>query len=301
MSEPPNLNRLRYFTATVKAGSFTKAADRLGVAKTVVSHQVARLEEELQVALLKRTTRKLHLTETGRRFYDRAVALLSDADDAFGEASRGVETPTGTLTVTAPIYYGQAVVAPAVAEFIRRFPGVGAEVKFDDALLDLIDADVDVAIRLGWLADSALQMRRLGSFRQMLVAAPALVAKATGLRSPAELEALPWIGNRLLRHPLEWGFTKGKEQERVAGKPVIMADKTPATYACVLAGAGITVLPDFVVMRDLAEGRLAHVLPEWSLPDGGVYAVYPEARFRTARVRRFIEVLAEIERGRAST
>jgi len=299
MSNPPNLNRLRYLTATVEAGSFTRAADRLGVAKTVVSQQVQQLEKELQVSLLKRTTRKLNLTEIGRDFYNRAVAILRDAEDAFGEASRGSETPTGTLTVTAPMHYGQAVVAPALAAFLKRFPNVGIEVKFDDALLDLVDADVDVAIRLGWLADSALHARRLGSFRQVLACAPALANGASGALSPAALAALPWIGNRLLRHPLEWTFARGEEKVTVTGRAAIMADKTAATHACVLAGAGVAVLPDFVVRQDLEDGRLLHLLPEWTLPEGGIYAVYPEARFRTARVRRFIEVLAEAERERS--
>ncbi len=298
MRRQPNLNRLRYFVATVGAGSFTAAADRLGVAKTVVSHQVAQLEAELQVTLLKRTTRKLHLTEAGRQFYDRAVAILLDADDAFAEVARGSETPNGTLSVTAPIDYGQAVVAPAVAEFVRRFRGVGVELKFDDALLDLIDADVDVAIRLGWLADSTMLMRRLGGFRQLLVCSPVLVESAKRALSPTGLDALPWVGNRLLRHPLDWTFENGGEAATVTGTPAIMADKTPTAYACILAGAGIGVLPDFVVWRDLAEGRLLHLLPEWTLPDGGIYAVYPEGRYRAARVRRFIEVLSETEQRR---
>lgn len=298
MQDAPNLNRLRYFTATVEAGSFTSAAERLGVAKTVVSHQVARLEEELHVSLLKRTTRKLRLTDAGRQFHERAVAILRDADDAFAEVAKGNETPTGTLTVTAPSDYGQAVVAPAVADFLRRFPGVLADVAFDDAVVDLIDAEVDVAIRLGWLTDSNLQMRRLGSFRQLLICAPDLAQRAAHVASPEDLTALPWVGNKLLRHPLDWAFSRGEQQRRVIGTSAIMADKTPATHACVLAGGGVSVLPDFVVASDIAAGRLIHLLPDWCLPDGGIYAVYPEARFRSARVRHFIALLAEIERKR---
>jgi len=298
--DAPNLNRLRYFTATVETGSFTRAAERLGVAKTVVSHQIARLEEELRVALLKRTTRKLHLTDAGRRFHERAMAILREADDAFAEAAQGVETPTGTLTVTAPSDYGRAVVAPAMAAFLARFPAVRAEVTFDDAVLDLIDAEVDVAIRLGWLPDSGLQMRRLGSFRQLLVCTPDMARHAAGALSPDALGAMPWIGNRLLRHPLDWTFSREGEERRCTGSPVVMADKTPATHACVLAGCGLAVLPDFVVAADLAAGRLVHLLPQWSLPDGGVHAVFPEARFRSARVRHFIDVLADIERRRSA-
>ncbi|MGV1753530.1 LysR substrate-binding domain-containing protein [Agrobacterium sp. CG674] len=301
IKDAPNLNRLRYFAATVEAGSFTRAAEHLGVAKTVVSHQVAKLEEELRVALLKRTTRKLHLTDAGRRFYERAIGILRDSDDAFGEAAQGVETPAGTLTVTAPCDYGQAVVAPAITEFLRRFPGLQANVTFDDTVIDLIDAEVDVAIRLGWLANSALQMRRLGTFRQLLVCAPGFAARSPNATLPTQLSALPWVGNRLLRQPLEWTFSHGAQKSHVVGTLAIMADKTPTTHACVLAGGGLSVLPDFVVAADIAAGRLIHLLPEWRLPEGGVFAVYPEARFRPARVRHFIDVLAEIENKRSAT
>lgn len=298
MRDAPNLNRLAYFIGVVEAGSFTAAAERLGIAKTVVSHQVSRLEEELQATLLKRTTRKLQLTETGRSFYDRAVAILRDAEEAFGEATRGATIPTGTLTVTAPVEYGQTVVARAIAAFLQRFPHLNVEVKFDDALVDLVSADFDIAIRLGWLADSTHQMRKLGSFRQLLVCAPSLARSSPEPQSPADLEKWPWIGNRVLKHPLDWTFSNAKKTVALSGRAAVMADMTPAAYACVLAGAGITVLPDFMVQRDLTEGRLIHVLPQWSLPEGGIYAVYPAARFRPARVRHFVDLLIETDRQR---
>lgn len=300
MPEAPNLNRLRYFTSVVEAGSFTAAAARLGLAKTVVSHQVMQLEDELRIALLVRTTRKLQLTESGRWFYERAAALLRDAAEAFGEASQGATEPTGTLSITAPIGYGEIVVAPVIGEYLRRFPLMSVDVRFDDTLLDLIATNVDVAIRLGWLPDSSHPSRRLGSFRQALVCTPEFARTLPRDLAPKDLEDVPWIANRLLKRPLDWTFSRGRERVAISARAIVWADMTPATLACVIAGAGVTVLPDCLVHRAVAEGRLVRLLPGWTLPEGGIHAVYPAARFRPAKVRCFIEMLIVAERKRAA-
>lgn len=296
MKSALNLNRLVYFTTVVETGSFTAAGERLGVAKAVVSHQVAKLEEELRVTLLARTTRKLQTTEQGRWFYDRANALLQDADAAYGEVSQTAVEPTGTLVVTAPIEYGVSTVAPAVATFIRRYPLMTVEVTFDDIIVDLVAANIDVAIRLGWLADSSNQSRRLGTFRQVLACAPLLAKTLPKSLAPADLEKVPWVANRILKTPLQWTFSRGEEAVTINGRAAVTADMSPAAVACVLAGAGVSVFPDFMVEREMGDGRMVPLLTDWSLPEGGIYAVYPAARFRPAKVRLFVELLAEAER-----
>lgn len=204
MNGPPNLNRLRYFTAVVEAGSFTAAADRLGIAKTVVSHQVAQLEAELSATLLVRNTRKLQLTENGRWFYERASVILREADAAFGEIAQAAAEPTGTLTITAPVEYGQTIVAPTITAFIERFPQMNVELKFTDTLVNLVTANIDVAVRVGWLEDSNHPMRRLGSFRQLVVCSPSFAGRLPADPTPKDLEKMAWIGNRVLKRPLDW-------------------------------------------------------------------------------------------------
>lgn len=299
MSSAPNLNRLRYLTAVVEAGSFTAAADRLGVAKTVVSHQVAQLEAELSTTLLVRSTRKVQLAESGRRFYVRAAAILGDAEAAFGEIAQTAVEPSGTLTITAPVEYGQTVVAPTITAFVERFPLMNVEVKFTDKLVDLVTADVDIAVRLGWLADSSNPMRRLGSFRQLLVCSPSFAKDLPADPSPGDLTDVRWVGNRVLKRPLQWVFERDGEQVELIAKGVVMADTTPATMSCVAAGAGISVLPDFLVVPEIRAGRLVRLLGDWSLPEGGIHIVFPNVRFRPAKVRRFLEMLVEAERERA--
>ncbi|MUZ99650.1 LysR family transcriptional regulator [Agrobacterium vitis] len=259
MSDLLNLNRLIFFTAVVEAGSFTAAADRMGVAKAVVSHQIARLEEELGVTLLMRTTRRLHATEDGKLFYQRCVLILREAEAAYGEMSLRNAEPSGTLTLTAPLDYGAAVVAPTIAEYRKANPQMHVDVIFDDSVSDLIAEKIDLSIRVGWLSDSSHQARRLGTFEQILVATPAVASGIAANLAPADVAHLPWIANRALRNALRWTFSRGKEETvTVEAQPTVTTDKTPTAYACMAAGVGVAVFPDYMVEADVRAGKLVH-------------------------------------------
>jgi DNA-binding transcriptional LysR family regulator len=295
-----NLNRLAYFTAVVDTGSFTAAAARLGITKAVVSQQVARLEGELGTTLLVRTTRRVGPTEAGRAFHARCVIILRESEDAFVAVGRAAESPIGTLRLTAPFDYGTAVVVPALAEFTRRYPACRAALSLSDKTLDLVSGQLDVAIRVGWLEDSSFVARRIGSFRQLLVCAPSLAGAVSRLGKPEDLQALPFIANTALRQPLDWEFSRPRAEPRVVrGRSTLAIDATPAVHAAVLAGAGLAVLPDYLVHADIASGRLLHVLPGWNLPSGGIHAVFPAARLRPAKVSAFLEVLTGQEKLRS--
>lgn len=281
-------------------GSFTAAADRLGVAKAVVSHQVSKLEEELGTALLIRTTRRLRTTEAGRRFYERCIVVLREAENAIEEVSSETGTPVGTLMLTAPLDYGAKVVAPALALYLQRHPQMQADLTFTDVKFDLVDNELDLSIRVGWLEDSSAQARRIGTFEQHLVCSPAYAGQIGRVARPGALEAAKWIANGALKEPLRWLFAKGDEKVVVTGKSVVSANGTEASYVCVLAGIGLAVMPDYQVVQDIAAGRLVRLLPGWSLPAGGIHAVYPRAKYRPARVRAFVDILEAMERERRS-
>lgn len=296
-----NLNRLVFFTATIEAGSFTAAADRLGVAKAVVSHQVARLEAELGVTLLMRTTRRLHATEEGKLFYERCVLILRQAEQAYGEVSSQSAEPAGTLTLTAPLDYGVTVVVPTIADYLKAYPQMRVDVIFDDSVSDLVAEGIDLSIRVGWLKDSSHQARRLGSFEQVVVATPEIAARLVDGASPAEAAALPWIANRVLKNALRWTFShRSLEAVTVDMQSVMTTDKTPSAYACMLGGIGVSVFPDYMVEADLKVGRIVQLFPDWSLPTGGIHAVFPPARFQPAKVRSFVDMLVVAERRRQS-
>ncbi|GGZ30825.1 LysR family transcriptional regulator [Asticcacaulis endophyticus] len=292
MAKHMNLNRLAYFTAVVETQSFTAAAARLGTTKAVVSQQVARLEEELGTSLLIRTTRHVRATETGMGFYARCVIILREAEDAFDAMAEGATLPSGILRLTVPFDYGISVIVPKVAAFTARYPGCEVDLSLKDEAVDLISGHIDMAIRVGWLTDSSLQARRIGAFKQILVAGSQMALVVSGLKSPEALEALPFIANGALRHPLQWSFSRGEIDRKSARlHAAITIDATLAVLAAVRAGAGLSVLPDYVANPMIASGELIHVLPEWELPSGGIFVVFPAARYRPANVRAFVDML----------
>ncbi|WP_197735901.1 LysR family transcriptional regulator [Stella humosa] len=294
MIDPKSLNRLVYFVAVVETRAFTRAAERLGVTKAVVSQQVARLEAELGTSLLVRTTRRVEPTEAGRMLHARAATILREAEDAFAELDHANSAPRGTLRLTAPTDYGTITVVPAVTEFLRRHPACRAEIRLNDRRLDLQSGDLDLSIRVGWLADSSMHARRIGHFEQVLVAAPDFADDIAKMSAPGDLATVPFVANLALRDPLAWQFARGDgEREGFQASAAMAIDTTQAVHAAVLCGAGLSVLPDFLVAADLAAGRLVEVLPQWRLPSGGIHAVFPTARFRPSRVGAFVDLLAQ--------
>lgn len=293
-----NLKRLAYFAAVVETGSFTAAAERLGITKAVVSQQVARLEREFRTTLLTRTTRRVTATDAGKAFHERCALILKEAHDAFDALGEGATEPSGTLRLTAALDYGITTIVPAITEFTRRFPQCKVDAVLSDQSLDLMSGQVELAIRVGWLTDLSVQSRQIGSFRQLLVAAPSWQGQVAGFVTPQDVAQLPFVANTALREPARWSFSRGElERQSVTVRAVISMDATLAVREAVRYGAGLSVLPDYAVAEDLAAGRLVQMLPEWALPSGGIHAVFPTARFRPAKVRAFVDLLQETTAG----
>ena len=294
-----NLKRLAYFAEVVETGSFTAAAERLGITKAVVSQQVARLEEAFQTTLLIRTTRSVRPTDEGRAFYERCARILVETQEAFDGLNADDRAPSGTLRLTAPFDYGVAMVVPALAEFRRLFPTCSADLSISDRTLDPVEKDIELAVRVGWLADSGLRARKIGTFQQMLVGTPECADQLGSTASPETLTSLPFVANSVLKEPLAWRFSRGDLQERlIMPAAAIVIDATLGVLEAVRAGVGVSVLPDFTVQADLESGRLVRLLPDWNLEEGGIYAVTPPTRFRPTRVKAFLGVLSDAERRR---
>ncbi|RDI97971.1 LysR family transcriptional regulator [Dyella solisilvae] len=291
MAGEVNLNRLAIFVALVQAGSFTAAAEALGMTKAMVSQHIARLERELGVTLLLRSTRRMTLTEAGTAFHAACVRILGEAEAAIEQVGRNQDMPSGTLRLTATGDYGTAVVAPALADFMRAHPLLQVDLALSDHVSDLIAERFDLAIRMGRLRDSNLRSARLSSFRQLLVAAPAYLARRGEPRTPAELPGHDWVALALLSSPLRWTFGAPDGSRRtVRARQVAQANNVAAAHALVLHGAGISVLPDYLVTDDVREGRLVVLLAQYALPECGIYAVYP-GKQPPAKVRAFIDHL----------
>jgi DNA-binding transcriptional LysR family regulator len=286
-----NLNRLVIFVRVVEAGSLTGAARHLGLTKTMVSTHMQRLEAEIGASLLIRTTRKLSLTDAGEAFYDACRRIVGDAERAVAEAAQDTAEPRGRLRITAPIDYGATVVAPVIVAMQRMYPALDIELLAGDRTLDLVADGIDVAVRIGRLADSSLQAVRIGTFRDWLVAAPDLFSRHPAPAEPDALPALPFIAMAALPQSSTWTFARADAERTIRFRPALSANTAYAVRMAVLAGGGLGVLPDFTVADDVRHGRLVRVLPEWDLPSGGIHAVFPHARHRPRKTRAFVDLL----------
>ncbi len=286
------LDRLSYFMAVATTGSFTQAAQQLGVTKAVVSAQVARLEEEVGASLFLRTTRSVTLTEDGELLLGHTRHILSEAESAQEALQSRRVAPSGLLRITAPLDYGTSFLAPVLADFRARYPACTVSLDLDDNVQDLHSGNWDMSIRMGWLFDSSLKSRRVGGFTQHLVATPQVAAGFARPQHPQDIAAWPFVANNALRDPSKADFHGPEGQrERVRLNVVAGMSTTPAVSAGALAHIGAAVLPDFLVRDHLATGRLVELLPDWHLPEGGIHIVYPPARFRPPRVMAFTEML----------
>lgn len=294
----PNLNRLEYFVAIVEAGTITGAADRMRISKAVVSKQLRLLEEELGETLVIRNSRHMKVTETGQSFYEAARASVAQAEEAYAMISQGRTEPSGSLSITAPLDLGVSYVAPVVADFRAAYPQVTVHLTLSDARLDPVEARFDIAYRVGWLTDSSNVASKLAEFEQIVVAAPELIKQFGNLENPGDLTALPFIEHRALSNPCRWNFSQSSDEPvQVEMTPALSADVTPAIKALILQGAGISVLPEFFVRQELANGSLVRLIPDWSLRAGGIYSVYPPTQFRSSATKIFANIFARSLRG----
>lgn len=289
-----SLNDIAVFVRVVDSGSFTAAAERLGISKSVVSKYVTRLEDRLGARLLNRTTRRLSLTEAGRVFYERSRKGLADIEDAQAEVSRLQGEPRGTLRLNAPMSFGILHVAPALPEFLNLHPDVTVDMNLDDRIVDMIEEGFDVSVRISELPDSSLVARRLGPCRHAIVAAPAYLERCGTPRTPEELRNHNIITYRYQESALEWHFlTPGNKPISVAVSGSLMMNNSLAVREALLEGVGITRTPTFVVGKDIQEGRLIQVLSKYQILEVTIFLVYPQRRHLSPKVRAFVDFMAK--------
>ncbi|URI06349.1 LysR family transcriptional regulator [Aquincola tertiaricarbonis] len=282
--------RLALFAEVVRAGSLSAAARRLGISTSAVSQQLRVLEQAHGVTLLHRTTRKIAVTEAGARLADHCQAMVDAADRARQQLTLARDAPQGELRISAPVGFARHV-APALAPLLAAHPGLTLRLLVDDAMIDLVDARVDLALRAGRLADSTWVARRLCSFEMLLCAAPAYLARAGVPQAPADLLAHQWIGSgqALL---LELSGATGTV-ERLRVEPRAMSNNQLSLQQLCVAGLGLTLAVRADVEDELRSGRLVPVLPGWRGPPIPVWAVTPQRDGQPAKVR---HAAAAIER-----
>lgn len=287
-----NLNRLAVFVAVVECGSLTAAAERLGLAKTMVSTHMQRLEAEVGANLLVRTTRRLTVTEAGLTFYEACGQVLRTTEAALAAVASDAGPLRGTLRVAAAIDHGALIAAPALVELQRLHPQLQVELQCSDQLVDIVGERIDVAIRLGRLEDSNYKAATIGEFEKWLVASPAYIARWGMPDQPGQLAVLPHVALWTLPKPLVLALEHSHgAKANVRCPSPLMTNTAVACRALTLAGGGFALLTNFSVREDVAAGRLVRLLPEWKTATASISAVYPSARFASRKVRALIDVV----------
>lgn len=288
-----NLQRTAMFVAVADTGSFTAAAEAMGLTKAVVSFNIRQLEDELGVTLLLRSTRRLTLTEAGRLFHQRSVALLKDAERLKDDVRANHAGLTGELRITTTPEYGSQVVVPLLAEFSQQHPDLRVRHVSSSLHADLISERFDVAIRLGTLADSRYHAALITQFTIFPVATPGWLRNHP-VESLEQLAKADWIIHERLASPLRWQVNDACGEPatlEIKKAPRLFADSAQALMAFALAGCGVALLPEWLVRHALDDGKLVSVLPEYTFARQGIYAVYPDATHVPAKVRTFIDFM----------
>ncbi len=288
------LDDLRAFVAVVETGGFSRAAARLGLAKSIVSRRVSRLEASLGGArLLARTTRGVSPTEAGAAFHARCVRVLAELDEAREEVAGREGGVAGTLRIAAPLSFGTAHLAPALARFAAEHPRVALDVAYSDKLVDLVGERFDAAVRIGTLAASSLVARRLATVRLAAVASPAYVGRRGAPERPEDLAAHDCLVYSAGPNGGEtWRFRTGRGTVALRPHGRFRADNGEALLAAALEGLGVAVLPTFLAGGAIGSGALLPLLAAFPVPEHGLHVVRPPGGPAPARLRALTDFLA---------
>lgn len=291
-----DLNDLVYFAEVVDRGGFAAAGRALGIPKSKLSRRVSELEHRLGVRLLQRTTRKLSLTEAGELLYRHATAVREEAEAA-EEAVAMVQTePRGTIRVTCPITLAQTTVGPILPRFLREHPLVRVELQLTNRVVDLVKEGVDVALRVRPSLDESgsLVVKKLAMSQALLVAAPSLFEEHGRPAAVEDLQKLPSVAMSSIDGRAIWYLQgPGGREFALHHRPAFTADDLLTLKFAALQGTGMTVLPDYLMRRELREGALVEMLPDWRPWPGIMHAVFPSRRGMVPAVRRFLDFLGE--------
>lgn len=286
------LQAVRLFVRVVDLGSFSKAAAELGVGQPAATKQVARLEAQLGARLLHRTTRGVSPTEIGALYYEKCKLIAHHVEEAESVATLLQTQVQGGLRISTSVAFGRRVLAPLVMRFMRLNPQLQVDLSCDDRYVNLVEQGIDVAVRMGRLADSTLGARYLGMNPWVVVAAPGYLAQRGRPATPRELSAHDALIYSTVQGDARWPFT-GPDGEALS-MPVrgaLRSNNLSALLAAAREGFGIAALPRYVAEASLRSGAVVCVLEDWTLPAQEIHAVYPSPRLVPAKVTRFIEWL----------
>jgi DNA-binding transcriptional LysR family regulator len=284
---------IELFVQVAETGSLSRAAELLDLSNASASRHLAALEERLGVRLVERNTRRLYLTDTGQEFFQRARTILADLRDAESTVNAAALNPTGVLRVTASLSFSMHHIAPLLREYTDRYPNVTVHVEAANRYFDIIDNNIDVAIRTReYEPDSNITIRRLAETRRVLVASPGYLARHGAPKELDDLQRHKLLIYILANNPYELRFSRGSEQRTVNVKGLLESNDGQILRAAALDGMGILIQPSYIVYDDIVAGRLVPMLDDWDLPRLSINLAYPSRKHLSAKVRTFIDFVA---------
>ena len=289
----PDLEAWAMFAAVVEHRSFTDAAKALSVSKATVSKAITRLEQHLDTSLFNRTSRRLALTESGKRLATHAARILEEGQAAEEAARQDTAELSGTIRLGAPMTFGLLRIAPLVAEFAKLHPAVDVDLHLSDARIDMVEMGLDATLRIADMPDSSLRARRLGDVKLHVIASPSYLAERGRPTHPSDLGAHDCLCYSNAPTPDVWRFAgPGQQNVVIQVRARITVNSGDAMLPALRAGIGIARLPDFIVGDGLASGELEEVLIDWRPPPLGLHLVTPPSRLRPARVEALLDFIA---------
>lgn len=287
------IHLMKVFVAVGELESFAAAARRLDISPAAVTRAVCALEDQLGVKLLLRTTRSVRLTEAGGRYLEDTRHILASINEANAAAAGINATPKGDLAVTAPILFGKKFVMPCIVRYLQQYPEVDVSAYFLDRVVNMVEEGMDVAVRIGPLPDSGLKALRVGRVRRMLCASPDYLARHGVPKHPSELAGHAVIGTTNLSPRAGWRFGVTEEPTMVRMKPRLTVTSNDGAIAAASGGLGIARLLSYQVADELANGQLQVILAEYEEAPWPIHVLHRESKYGSAKVRAFIDMLAQ--------
>lgn len=282
---------MRAFVTVVEGGGFSEAARRMGVSKALISKQVGQLEENLDLRLLHRTTRKVTPTSSGQAYFDQCRPLLAEFDELDSAMRLSSTSPAGELHVAAPVTFAEMHLMPVVSRYSSSYPDVTVKLDLTDRFVDLVEERIDVAIRIGELSDSSLVARKLGEVSMQLCASAEYLAEHGEPVAPGQLADHRCVLDSNYPGGNSWKLGGGDNPVSIEVKPHLIVNSARAGRELVRAGHGIGFLPSFAIADDITKGRIQRLLPEYASEPIGIYAVYQHRKHLSAKIRLFIEAM----------
>lgn len=294
-----SLKAVQVFVRVVQHGSLSSAARKLDISPASASRQVSALEDHLGARLLNRTSRKLTLTEAGEKYFYHAEQILQHVDEAQHSISQLQASPRGTLRVHSRVLVGQLFIVPAITDFLLQYPEIRIDLMLSNQIVDLVQQNIDVDIRIGKLSDSSLIARRMAISERVVCASPAYLSRHAAIEQPQDLTAHNCLTYRLTMGSVQWHFMDGEGHTTdVAVSGSLQTDFGPALREATLRGLGLALMPDWSVRDDLRSGALVRLFPRYKVSflefDNGVYAVYQRSRHMSTKVKLLVDHLSRV-------